>query len=145
MTPFYILLISSLLFRGLGLLGVEYLDSWQEAICTALAVMFLFTGATHFTAMKQDYAAMIPKPFPKSLRLIYLTGVLEIAGAVGLLLPHTRTIAGICLIILLLILFPANFNAARNNISFRGKLPTVLWLRAFVQIFFVCAIWWASV
>lgn len=90
MTPFYILLISSVLFRGLGLLGIEYFNSWQEAICIALAVMFLFTGATHFSPMKQDYARMIPRPFPKSLWLIYVTGILEIAGEVRLLLPRVR-------------------------------------------------------
>ena len=127
------------------MLGIEYFNSWQEAICIALAVMFLFTGATHFSAMKQDYARMIPKPFPRSLWLIYLTGVLEIAGAIGLLLPPIRAVTGICLIILLLALFPANFNAARSKIPFRAKPPTTLWLRAFVQLFFVWALWWASV
>ena len=87
---------------------------------------------------------MIPNPFPKSLWLIYLSGVVEIFGAIGLLLPRVRVIAGICLIVLLVALFPANINAALNNISFRGQPPTALWLRALVQIFLVAAIWWSS-
>ena len=145
MTPFLILLISSLLLRGVGWLGVTYLDSWRAAVCVALAITFLFTGATHFSDLKQDYAVMIPNPFPKSLWLIYLSGVLEIVGAIGLLLPRVRVIAGICLIVLLVALFPANINAALNNISFRGQPPTALWLRALVQIVFVAAIWWSSV
>ena len=87
MMPFYIFVISSLLLRGIGWLGVSYLNSWQQSVCVALTITFLFTGATHFTEMKQDYAALIPSPFPKSLWLIYLTGILEIAGAIGLLLP----------------------------------------------------------
>jgi uncharacterized membrane protein len=95
--------------------------------------------------MKVDYAAMIPSPFPKSLWLIYLTGVLEIAGAIGFLLPRVRVIAGICLIILLAALFPANINAALNNLPFRGQPPTTLWLRALIQILFIAAIWWSSV
>jgi uncharacterized membrane protein len=145
MMPFLILVISSLLLRGIGWLGVTYFDSWQRAVCVALSVTFLFTGATHFSEMKQDYAAMIPSPFPKSLWLIYLTGVLEIAGAIGLLLPRLRGIAGICLIVLLLALFPANINAALNSIPFRGQPPTALWLRALIQICFIVAIWWSSV
>ena len=139
------LLISSLLLRGVGRLGVAYLDSWRAAVCVALTITFLFTGATHFSDIKQDYAAMIPNPFPKSLWLIYLSGVLEIFGAIGLMLPRVRVIAGICLIVLLVALFPANINAAVNNISFRGQPPTTLWLRALAQIFFVAAIWWSSV
>jgi len=145
MTPIFILLISSLLFRGVGWLGVTYLNSWRAAVRVALTVTFLFTGATHFSNLKQDYAAMIPNPLPKSLWLIYLSGVLEIFGAIGLLLPRVRVIAGICLIVLLVALFPANINAALNNISFRRQPPTALWLRALVQIFFVVAISWSSV
>jgi len=145
MMPFYIFAISSLLLRGVGWLGVPYLNSWQQAVCVALTITFLFTGATHFTGMKQDYAAMIPSPFPKSLWLIYLTGILEIAGAIGLLLPRVRGIAGVCLIVLLVALFPANINAALNNIPFRGQPPTALWLRALVQICFIVAIWWSSI
>lgn len=143
--PFFILVISSLLLRGVGWLGVTYFNSWKQAVCVALSVTFLFTGATHFSEMKQDYAAMIPSPFPKSLWLIYLIGVLEIAGAIGLLLPSVRWIAGVCLIALLVALFPANINAALNNIPFRGQPPTALWLRALIQICFIVAIWWSSV
>ena len=145
MVPFYIFVISSLLLRGVGWLGVPYLNSWQQAVRVALTITFLFTGATHFTEMKQDYAAMIPSPFPKSLWLIYLTGILEIAGAIGLLLPRVRGIAGVCLIVLLVALFPANINAALNNIPFRGQPPTALWLRALIQICFIVAIWWSSI
>ena len=145
MVPFYIFVISSLLLRGVGWLGVPFLNSWQQAVRVALTITFLFTGATHFTEMKQDYAAMIPSPFPKSLWLIYLTGILEIAGAIGLSLPRVRGIAGICLIVLLVALFPANINAALNNIPFQGQPPTALWLRALIQICFIVAIWWSSI
>jgi uncharacterized membrane protein len=130
------------------LAGLE-LNGWSlgERLAgrVALVITFLFTGATHFSGMKDDYAAMIPSPFPKSLWLIYLAGVLEIAGAIGLLLPRVRKVAGVCLIILLVALFPANVNAALNDIPFRGQPPTSLWLRALIQLFFVAMIWWSAV
>ena len=107
--------------------------------------MFLFTGGTHFSAMKHDYAAMIPSPLPQSVGLIYLTGVIEAAGGVGLQIPRTRRIAGICLVSMMAALFPANINAARKSIPFRGKPPTPLWLRAPTQLLYFAAIWWTSI
>jgi uncharacterized membrane protein len=145
MAPFFILIVSFFLLRGFGWLGVKRLDSGREAGRIALVLTFLFTGATHFSGVKNDYAAMIPSPFPKSLWLIYLTGVLEIAGAIGLLLARVRKVAGVCLIVLLVALFPANVNAALNDIPFRGQPPTSLWLRGLIQLFFVAMIWWSAV
>lgn len=145
MAPFFILIVSFFLLRGFGWLGVKRLDSGREAGRIALVLTFLFTGATHFSGVKNDYAAMIPSPFPKSLWLIYLTGVLQIAGAIGLLLARVRKVAGVCLIVLLVALFPANVNAALNDIPFRGQAPTSLWLRALIQLFFVAMIWWSAV
>ena len=145
MTPFFILVISFLILRATGWLGVKHLSSWKTAGRVALAITFLFTGVTHFTAMRHDYLAMIPDPFPQQMWAIYLTGAFEIAGAIGLLIPGTRKIAGLCLMILLIAMFPANVNAALNEISFRGQPPTSLWLRTPIQIFFIAMIWWASV
>jgi uncharacterized membrane protein len=107
--------------------------------------MFLFTGASHFTSMKYDFAAMIPAPLPNDLWVIYLSGVLEIAGAIGLLIPRTRKLAGICLVLLLVALFPANVYAALNDIPLRGEAPTPLWLRGPMQLLFIGMVWWTSI
>jgi uncharacterized membrane protein len=145
MAPVLILVISSVLLRGVGLLGVKWLASWREAGRIALVLMFLFTGATHFSDMQHDYVAMIPDPLPRGLWVIYLTGVLQIAGAIGLLLPRLRRIAGICLAILLVAMLPANVYAALSGIPFRGEAPTALWLRVPIQILFIWTIWWTSI
>ncbi len=107
--------------------------------------MFLFTGASHFTSMKYDFAAMIPPPLPNDLWVIYLTGVLEIAGTIGLLIPRTRKLAGICLVLLLVALFPANVYAALNEIPLRGEAPTPLWIRGPIQLLFMGMVWWTSI
>src|SRR4051812_29858252 len=129
MASVFVLILSFLLLRGVGWLGVKQLSSWRDAGRGALVIMFLFTGASHFTSMKHDFAAMIPAPLPDDLWVIYLSGVLEIAGAIGLLIPRTRKVTGICLVLLLVALFPANVNAALNEIPLRGEAPTPLWLR----------------
>jgi uncharacterized membrane protein len=140
-----VLSVSFLALRGVGYLGVGRLSSWREAGLGALAVMFLFTSTAHFTGMKHDLAAMMPGPLPDGLWIIYLTGAFEIAGAVGLLVPRTRRLTGIGLILLLIAMFPANVNAALNDIPFGGGPPTPLWLRTPMQILFIGMVGWTAV
>jgi uncharacterized membrane protein len=88
---------------------------------------------------------MIPEPLPRDLRLIHLTGLLQIAGAVGLLIPPLRRVAGIGLAAQLVAMFPANAYAARQGIPFRGRPPTPLALRAPVQLALIAAVWWTAI
>ena len=127
-----------LVLRGIGALGVGALATWQHSACYALALMFVFTGIAHFNRLKHDLARMVPDVFPRPMLLIYLTGVLEFMGAVGLLLPRFRSLAGICLIALLIVMFPANVSAPW------GRPATPLWLRAPMQVLFIGLLWWAT-
>src|ERR671917_1965207 len=145
MTSLFVLVASFLLLRGVGWLGVKQLSSWRDAGRGALVIMFLFTGISHFTSMKYDFAAMIPAPLPNELWVIYLSGVFEIAGAVGLLIPRTRRLAGVCLVLLLVAVFPANVNAIINGIPFGGDAPTPLWVRAPMQLLYIGMVWWTSI
>jgi uncharacterized membrane protein len=145
MTPLYILIAATLLLRAVGLAGVKAVATWRDATRFGLAVMFVFTGSTHFSSMKYDYAAMIPPPLTGQLWVIYLTGIFEIAGGIGLFVPQTKRAAAICLLLLLLALFPANVYAAINAVQFRGAPPTDVWLRGLVQAILVAAVWWSTV
>jgi uncharacterized membrane protein len=145
MISLIVLTVSLVLLRGAGFFGIRRLSSWREATRYALAVMFVFTGVSHFTDMKHDFAAMIPDPLPDDLWIIYLSGVLEIAGAAGLLIPRTRKVAGICLMLLLMALFPANVYAALNHIPLGGRAPTSLWLRTPMQALYIGLVWWSAV
>src|SRR5215213_5412004 len=137
-----VLLVSLILFGGLGLLGVDLYSSWQVSAAWALAVMFGFTASAHFTKTKEDLVGMVPKVFPNPRFLVYLTGILEVFGAIGLLIPATRTLAGLGLVVLLVAMFPANVNAARKGVELRGKAPTPLWIRAPMQLLFIgMALW----
>ena len=145
MVSLFVLIISFFLLRGMGSLGVERLSSWRDAGRIALVIMFLFTGFSHFSSLKHDFAAMIPAPLPNDLWVIYLTGVFEIAGAVGLLIPRTRRLAGICLVLLLVAMFPANVNAIINGIPLGGSAPTPLRVRAPMQLLYIGMVWWTSI
>jgi uncharacterized membrane protein len=145
MVPLVMLLI---LWGVLGLSGRFFfpaLRSWRVSGRLALTGMFLFTGITHFSPMRHHYVVMIPEPLPKQLIIVYLTGLLEILGGIGLAYSRTARSAGVCLMLLLVLLFPANINAAVDEIPFGGAPPTSLWLRLPIQVFFLAAIWWTSV
>ncbi len=144
MAVLIVLLGAWLLFRGIGALGVAAFDSWHDSARYALVVMFLFTASAHFNRMKQDLARMIPEGFPRPLLLVYVTGVLELLGAAGLLLPRFRSAAGICLILLLMAMFVANVNAAMKGVTLRGKPATSLWLRLPMQLLLIALLWWSS-
>ena len=144
MVPLGVLLVSLLVFRTFGALGFEPLSEWRNAAACALAVMFLFTASAHFTRTKKDLIAMVPSVFPRPELLVSATGVLEVLGAVGLLVPATRSLAGTGLILLLVAMFPANVAAARKGVPLRGKPPTPLPLRLFLQRVFIGMTWWAT-
>ena len=145
MVSLMVLLVSLLVLWAAGRLGVGRLSSWRAAGRGALAIMFLFTGFSHFTGMKHDFAAMIPEPLPDGVWVIYLTGMFEIAGAIGLLVPRIRKLAGICLVLLLVAMFPANVSAALNGVTLGGNEPASLWLRTPMQLLYVALVWWTSV
>ena len=118
---------------------------WPDAVRVGLAIMFLFTATAHFNSMKHDLAAMIPPPLTGAMWLIYLTGVLEVAGAVGLLIPRFVLPAAWALIAMLVAMFPANVRAALKGVTLRGRPATALWLRTPLQAFWIAALWWSSI
>lgn len=114
MAVFLALVLGSLAARVAGWLGANYVDSWPSAIAVGLALMFFMTGVAHFTpGMRRDMIAIVPPRLPSPERLVAITGVLELLGAVGLLFPPTRVAAAICLFLLMLAMFPANIYASQ--------------------------------
>src|SRR5215469_7820994 len=129
MITLIVLFVSLLVFRGLGFLEVPWFLTWHDSALWALSVMVLFTASAHFTVLKEDLIKMVPKPFPYPRQIVFVTGILEVLGAIGLLIPQVRTAAGICLAILFVAMFPANIKAALKQVSLRGRQATPLWLR----------------
>jgi hypothetical protein len=89
--PLIVLLVSLLIFRGLGALGVNVLSSWPTATRYGLALMFLFTASSYFTKMKQEVIQMVPETLPYPRQLSW-TGLCEVLGgaAVNPLCPKAR-------------------------------------------------------
>ena len=137
--------MAPLIVQAIATLLAKIRLPWRDAARTGLAAMFFFTAASHFSSMKTDMAAMIPPPLTGALWVVYLTGILEAAGALGLLIPRFRRSAAICLALLLIAMFPANVHAALNGVTLRGSPASALWWRAPLQLFWIAALWWSTI
>lgn len=95
MAPLIVLIVVALLARLVGQLGVAYLRDWAASTRVGLAVMLCFTAAAHFNSMRPDMVAMVSPSVPNPEFMVTFTGICEILGAVGLLVPRTRRIAAV--------------------------------------------------
>jgi uncharacterized membrane protein len=145
MSILVILSVTALLARLLGMGGVTVLDSWPAATRAGLCVMFLVTALAHFNSMRHDLARMVPPIFRRPLAVIYFTGVCEVSGAIGLLLPWTRVYAAVGLILFMVAILPANIHAAKAKVTLRGRPATPLIVRIPMQVLFIALTWWAGI
>jgi uncharacterized membrane protein len=141
MYALFVLFGSLLFFRILGFAGIGLFTAWEQSARVALAMMFLFTAVSHFAPMKTDLIAMVPPGLPRPDLLVSVTGLAEVAGAVGLLIPPLRFGAACGLLLLLVLMLPANVSAARRGVSLRGRPVTPLWLRVPMQVLFIAWTW----
>jgi uncharacterized membrane protein len=124
-----------------GRLGVHRLRPWPVALRGGLAALFTTTGVAHFVGMRGELIAMVPPGLPDPALLVTISGVLELAGAAGLLLHRTAPWAAGCLAALLVALYPANVHAAVAGVTTAPEdallprtLIQVLWLAAALAI-----------
>ena len=110
-----------------------------------LATVFIVSGTLHFVAT-DFYAGAIPLWLPEPELLVVISGVAEIAGGVGLLVPYTRRAAGWGLLLLLLAVWPANFqmlaDARAEDASAMTQL--ILALRLPLQLAIAWWVWRAA-
>ena len=145
MAPLIVLVAATLLARLAGRLGVASLKDWASATRVGLALMFLFTAAAHFNAMRPDMVRMVPPSVPNPELVVTLTGICEILGAIGLLVPRTRRVAAVALIVFLVAVLPANVHAATSGVTLRGAPATPLVPRIALQVLFIGLLWWSGI
>ena len=146
-----VLVLTTLVFRALGALGVRRFATWPASAAHGMAVMLLLTASAHFvpaevTAMPNhaDMVRMVPPFLPFADALAYLTGVLELLGAAGLVITATRWAAGYALAALFVALLPANIHAAVADVPFAGGEATPLWQRIPEQILYLAVAVWVA-
>jgi len=102
--------------------------------------MFLVTASAHWGRGRPDLIRMVPPAFPSAGMIVGITGVLELMGAAGLLIPATARVAAICLAILLVGTFPANIRAARERLTILERPAMNVAARGAMQLLFIGAL-----
>ncbi|MFC4721707.1 hypothetical protein ACFO5O_05220 [Geojedonia litorea] len=140
MKPLIVLLAASLLiFIALKLIKGTKKHSQSARI--GMSVMLIFTALGHFL-YTDGMAMMIPDGIPYKIELVYITGVLEIFGAIGLQIPAFRKVTAWLLIIFFILMLPANINASIQHLNYQtgifdGHGLDYLWFRIPLQLLFI--------
>jgi len=137
---FFAILHAPLIRRAPGL------ATTRDKGCYAAAFAFLIAGVSHFTN-PSFFIEMMPPFIPAHAEMVMISGVAEIAGAVGLMIPSTRKAAGIGLLALLVAVFPANVYVAIAGRTVDGmtSVSWLNWVRLPFQFVYIVWIYWFAV
>ena len=114
---------------------------WQTVGLAIVFLWFMVGGVTHFTS-PEFFVNIMPPYVGWHLEIVYISGILEILGALGILVPKTRQWAGNCLILLTLAVTPANIhmwmhpravsrrlgNGAQRKVVCSGVIADLYWV-----------------
>jgi uncharacterized membrane protein len=111
------------------------LSTPQKIGLALAAALYVVAGALHFV-QTDAYLKIMPPYIPWHLAMVRISGVCEILGGLGLLLPQTRRAAAWGLIALLIAVFPANVYMATNPIETGATsiAPVLRWGRLPLQV-----------
>lgn len=118
----------------------------QKLKYLGLAIVFAFFmggGVTHFTD-PDFFLNIMPDWLPAHLPLVYISGVFEILGAIGILVPRTREWAGNGLIALTIAVTPVNIHMWLNPELFPNVPESFLSIRLVLQVLLLACIWWST-
>ena len=116
---------------------------WQRVALFVVFFWFFFGGLAHF-ALTDLEVRIVPPQIPDPRDVVLITGILELAGAFGLLLPWTRRAAGWGLFLLTLAVTPANIYMLHVHDQFPQVPVWLLWLRLPLQLVLLWLILWGS-
>jgi uncharacterized membrane protein len=116
------------------------LTKTQKLFLAIAAIFYIFAGVLHFLKPAM-YVKIVPPFVPWHLATVYVSGIAEVLGGVGLLIPRVRRDAAWGLVALLIAVFPANVYMATNPVAAGASAlsPVALWGRLLLQPIFI---WW---
>ncbi|MEJ5081285.1 DoxX family protein [Ochrobactrum sp. MYb379] len=108
------------------------IDVWQRRCRWVLSAFYGLAGILHIVLPK-PFLVITPAWVPEPETVIFLTGLCEIAGAVGLLVPQLRKAAAIGLALYSVCVFPANIKHAIDGLGAATASPWQ-WLYHLVRL-----------
>jgi uncharacterized membrane protein len=109
-----------------------------------LAAFFVGAGINHFVNARFYEAIVPPSLRHDAKRVVQVSGVAELAGGLGVLVPGTRRLSGLGLVALLAAVFPANLYMAREPQTFRSIPRWALYARLPLQPLMMLWAWRAT-
>ena len=106
-----------------------------------ISLFFLLGGLAHFVYL-DIFVSSMPSYLNYHKELVRISGVFELFGAIGILIPQTRRLAGYGLIALAVAVFPANVNMAMHPENFLQIPEVFLYVRLPLQFLLIWFIWW---
>jgi uncharacterized membrane protein len=116
-------------------------DPLRTGLRWVLALVYMAVGLVHLRS-PHGFLPIMPPWVPYPLAVILVTGVCEIVGGLGLLIPPLRRTAGIMLALYAVCVFPANLHHAFGHVVAPG-LPTSWWYHGPRLVFQPVIVWWA--
>ena len=140
MEPLIVLLTTFIIsLFAVKLIHAEYKFALPGRI--AMSAMLVFTSIGHFL-YTNGMAMMMPDFIPYKTEMVYFTGVIEIAAAIGLHISRLRVLTAWLLILFFVLILPANIKASVDHVdyqkaTFDGNGLAYLWFRIPLQILFI--------
>jgi uncharacterized membrane protein len=98
-----------------------------------LAAFFVSAGVNHLVNPRFYEAIVPPAMKQQKQRIVLLSGIAEMVGGLGVLIPSTRRLSGVYLVGLLAAIFPANLYMAREPEHFKNVPRWALFARLPLQ------------
>ena len=131
-------------------MGIGYTGNMEDSTPKRITryfvgLAFAWIGVQHFVN-PEPFVSIVPSVLPAPLALVYISGVFEVLGGVGLLLPRTRKMAGWGLLALLVAVYPANIYMLVEEIYLEGmpQEKWLLWARMPFQLVFALGVAWTA-
>lgn len=115
----------------------------KNAVLGFIFIWFMAGGIGHFLA-PMFFLKIVPPNLPFRLEAVYISGLFEVLGALGLLSRETRRAAGLGLFLLTIAVTPANIYMWKHADQFPGIPDIWLLLRLPLQVVMLMLIWWAT-
>lgn len=120
----------------------RYVSTGQAVGLGFVFVWFFVGGIFHFAATDTE-ASVVPPYIPWPVAAVLVSGVFELLGAIGILVPRTRRAAGIGLFLLTIAVTPVHFYMLQHAERYPAPL-WALWLRLPIQVALLWLILWST-
>lgn len=108
-----------------------------------IIALFFVSGCIAHFVVTDFFVMAMPDYLGYHRELVIISGIFELLGGLGILLPQTRLWAGYGLIALVVAVYPANINMALHPERYADIPVILLYIRLPFQFLFVWFIWWA--